>query len=77
MIQQLMKKILPKKWAEDMEADSRRWMIQCSSCNFEQSIWDIGGVKWKAYGTSYTAKRCKNCGKIARHKVYKKQEAIT
>ena len=29
--QKFMKAVLPKSWAEDMEAESRQWVMQCSS----------------------------------------------
>jgi hypothetical protein len=73
-IQKLMMKILPPKWAEAMEADSRRWMVRCDTCCSERSIWEIGGVRWKASGNSITVMRCPQCSKITRHTIYKKAE---
>jgi hypothetical protein len=31
-----------------MEAESRRWLVKCDNCGFEQSYWDMGGLRWKA-----------------------------
>jgi hypothetical protein len=42
-------KIMPQRWATAMEAESRRWMMQCP-CGFEISIWDAGGLRYKATG---------------------------
>jgi hypothetical protein len=32
-IQELVTSLLPQKWAEDIEADSRAWMMQCTFGN--------------------------------------------
>jgi hypothetical protein len=32
-----------------MRAESLRWMIRCE-CGFERSMWEVGGVRWKARG---------------------------
>ena len=74
-IQRLITSLVPKSWAESMEADSRLWMIQCPNCKFEQSIWDIGGIRWKATSNSKkNYQRCPNCGERSWHTIYKKQE---
>ncbi len=49
-VQRLFTSIVPKSWATDMEAESRSWMVRCSNCNYERSVWDMGGVRWKAAG---------------------------
>jgi hypothetical protein len=72
-IQKLFMKILPARWAKDMEAQSRTWIIRCSACGFERSIWDIGGIRWRAYGNSSTFGRCPQCGKRTVHKIFRRQ----
>lgn len=58
----------------DMEKESRRWMVQCPSCGFEQSIWDLGGIKYKAVAKGKkTLRRCKQCSRIKWHRVYYKE----
>jgi hypothetical protein len=57
--------------AAKMEAESRSWMVRCPRCGFEQSVWETGGVKYKAAGTSYWFRRCPNCHKLAWQKVYR------
>ena len=71
--QRLITSLVPKSWAESMEADSRLWMLQCPNCKFEQSIWDIGGIRWKAVGNQRNLLRCTNCGKRGWHLVYKQE----
>lgn len=55
---------------EAMEAESRAWMVQCPHCGFERSVWDTGGVRYKAAGTSRNYMRCPSCGKRGWHKIY-------
>lgn len=70
-IQRLMIRILPKRWAEDMERDSRRWMLRCRTCGLERSVWDAGGIRWKASGKPTTATYCPTCGQNRLHDLYK------
>jgi hypothetical protein len=41
-----------------MEADSRQWHMKCLKCDFEESYWDLGGVRWKATGDSKNLRLC-------------------
>jgi hypothetical protein len=57
----------------DVEAESRSWMVQCP-CGFEISIWELGGVRYGAVSKGKKLlRRCRQCGKIRWHRVYKKQ----
>ena len=58
-----------------MEADSRRWMMRCEQCGFEQSFWDMGGIRWKAHGNQRNYMKCVTCGERSWHQAYKKEEA--
>ena len=62
--------ILPKKWAESTETESRAWMARCR-CGFERSVWDIGGIRWKAAGKEYCYLSCPSCGRSGWHTIYK------
>jgi DNA-directed RNA polymerase subunit RPC12/RpoP len=55
---------------EAMEAESRAWMVQCPHCGFERSVWDTGGIRYKAAGTSRNYMRCPSCGKRGWNKIY-------
>jgi hypothetical protein len=70
--QRLFLALMPRKLAEDMEKDSRLWHIRCLTCRHEVSIWDIGGIKYRAYGRSRTLRTCTKCGRIRCHEVYRK-----
>lgn len=69
-IQRFLLAVLPASWGRSMEADSRRWMIRCR-CGFERSVWDVGGVRWKARGNSRNYMRCPSCGERSWHTMYR------
>lgn len=71
-IQNFFKKILPASWMESMEKESREWTLRCETCNFEQSVWEHGGIRWEAAGNQTRKLLCKNCRHLANHTTYKK-----
>jgi hypothetical protein len=64
-------KIFPASWAEDMRAESLTWFARCP-CGFERSIWEIGGIRWKAKGTPRRMMDCPSCKQRTWHTVYRK-----
>lgn len=57
---------------EKMEAESRTWMVQCPTCHFERSVWETGGIRYKAAGNPRRLMRCPNCMRLGWHKIYKR-----
>lgn len=55
-----------------METESRSWMVKCS-CGYEESVWDKGGIRWKAKGKPKQYGRCQKCGENTWHTVYHKE----
>jgi hypothetical protein len=77
MLQKVFTKILPQRWAQDMEAKSRAWISICPNCRTEQSLWDAGGIRWNAKGSSWRMMRCGQCGKMSMQKMtYKPQNTL-
>jgi hypothetical protein len=70
-VQKFWTAILPQAWAEAMRAESQSWMMRCP-CGFERSIWDSGGVRWKARGSPRRLQRCPQCRKWTWHTVYRR-----
>lgn len=70
-IQRFLTAVLPKAWAEDMRAESLSWMMRCT-CGFERSIWESGGIRWKAKGSPRRLWRCPQCEQRTWHTVYQK-----
>lgn len=72
-VQRLFTTVLPRRLSAEMEAESRRWFIQCP-CGFEQSVWDVGGIRWRARGNPKWQRVCPQCGERTWHTVYQKPE---
>lgn len=75
-VQKLFKTVLPNSWAESMEKESREWLIRCAECGFEKSVWDAGGIRWKAAGNPKNKALCAKCGKLNWHSIYRKTEKV-
>ena len=73
--QRLVGRLARRSWSASMETESRAWMVRCRTCGFERSIWELGGIRWKARGTKWTWGRCSNCGKRGWHKIYRRNQA--
>lgn len=58
------------------EADSRRWGFVCDKCGERSSIWDIGGIKYKAVGESINLVKCPKCGHMGMHKITYQADAV-
>lgn len=71
--QRLLRAIVPSSWFQQMEAESREWIMTCSQCGAQRSVWDAGGVRWKAKGEPTRRVRCTSCGQITAHKVSRRQ----
>lgn len=54
-----------------MEAESRAWKATCPNCGRKTSIWDLGGIRYKAAGQPLKGFRCAGCGKFGMHRVAK------
>jgi hypothetical protein len=37
--------IVPVSWAQPMEADSRQWFMKWLKRDYEESDWDLGGIR--------------------------------
>ncbi len=57
--------------ASRFEKDSREWMIQCQKCDHEISVWDAGGIRYKARGTVRRLGKCSSCGKTSMLRIYR------
>ena len=69
MLRGLIKFLSPALLAK-VEAESRRWMMQCPRCGHETSVWDAGGIRYKARGPVWRLGRCAGCGRLGMLRVY-------
>ena len=73
-IQRLASKLLSKQTADAMAAESREWRVVCA-CGHDRSIWDLGGIRYKAAGNPRKLMKCLACGKRTWHSVFKQPAA--
>ena len=64
-------RLLGPEGAAAAEAESRAWLVTCPNCNFSRSVWDMGGIRYKAAGTPRRMLRCPHCGQSGWHLVHK------
>ena len=73
-LQRFLVSIVPETWARSMEKESRLWMIRCS-CGHERSVWDAGGIRWKAFGNPRRYLYCPRCGQSGWHQFFKRDSS--
>lgn len=72
--QQMFKNMSSDEKFTRMEAESKLWRFTCKHCNKEASIWDVGGIRYKATGTPSKKLQCPSCQKTAMNTIYKVEE---
>ena len=72
MLRALIKFLAPGLMAK-IEIESRLWMMQCPACRHEVSVWEYGGMRYRARGTVYRLGRCRGCGAFKMLRVYKRE----
>jgi ribosomal protein S27AE len=65
LVQKFVTRCLPKQLAAAIEDESRRWIMTCSKCGHETSVWEAGGVRYKAAGNPVRRHHCPRCGPAA------------
>jgi len=55
-----------------MRAESESWIMKCSKCGHELSVWDAGGIRYKARGQPSWRRRCTGCGEVSWLKVFRR-----
>jgi RNase P subunit RPR2 len=69
LTQRIVMRLMPGR-AEDIERESREWLVVCRNCGFERTIWDMGGVRYKAKSRGkYVRAKCRSCGERSMHPV--------
>jgi hypothetical protein len=51
LIQRLVVSLLPKRWSDAIRTESQSWLLSCSVCGVTRSVWDMGGIRYKAAST--------------------------
>ena len=69
--QRFFAQMLGPEAAAAAEAESRAWLIVCPHCGFERSVWDTGGVRYRASGGGRVGMTCPRCGQAGWQKIVK------
>lgn len=72
LAQRLILAVMPRRLHAEIEAHSRQWMVRCPECGTERSVWELGGVRWRAAGKPRWYRRCIGCGRRVWHEVYRR-----
>ena len=64
-------RLLGAEGAAAAEAESKAWLVTCLECGFSRSVWELGGVRYKAAGEARRTLRCPQCGQVRWHRVHK------
>jgi len=67
-LQKFLLRFIPAAHRDATIADSLRWRFDCD-CGHTFSIWEIGGIKYKATGESLNRVKCPACGVIKMRKL--------
>ena len=68
--QKMFQKISSEEKFRKMMEESKQWKFTCQ-CGEESSIWDVGGIRYKASGNPKIRLKCPHCQKTAMQKLYK------
>jgi hypothetical protein len=60
-VQRLFKQFMGRQSFAAAEAESKTWMMHCP-CGHVQSVWDAGGIRYKAAGRPKKYAKCPACG---------------
>jgi hypothetical protein len=75
LVQRLAKFVVPRALFVQMRESSERWMIQCTACLSQRSVWEAGGIP---VGAATTGKRiaaqCGTCHELVAAKVYRRED---
>lgn len=70
-LQRGLRRILPARAFDAIEAGTRQWWIECS-CGSRRDLWEAGGIRYKAVGEPRMWGRCPNCEKATWQRVHRK-----
>ena len=60
-VQRFVRALTPARWWQAIEAESRQWWMLCP-CGARTTIFEMGGLRFKAKGHPKRVGRCSTCG---------------
>lgn len=70
-VQHIARHVLPLTVYNAVRDQSQHWMMRCP-CGHETSVWEMGGIRWKADGKAIRWGRCGGCGERYVGQVYRR-----
>lgn len=71
--QNIAKHLLSDRLYESLRGESQTWVMRCP-CGAETSVWDMGGVRWKAAGEPQRMGTCRTCQRSFWGQVYRQAD---
>lgn len=59
---------------EAIKKESNQWKFTCQKCNEKSSIWEAGGIRYKALGEPTMRIKCPKCEQKTTSKVTKSKK---
>jgi len=59
---------------EAIKKESNQWKFTCDKCHKKSSIWEAGGIRYKASGEPTMRIKCPKCGQKTTSKVTKSKK---
>jgi hypothetical protein len=64
LVQRLVMAIAPKSWGRAIREESERWLLRCPECRQARSVWEAGGIRFKALSVRRQVwAYCPQCGR--------------
>lgn len=71
IVQEIFRWFSSKDTFEKAKAESQSWYFKCE-CGNKFTVWEIGGIRYKAKGNPVRLGKCNKCGKTAVRMLLKK-----
>ena len=74
MIRKLLRTLMSEDSFRRVEEESRDWYFTCGTCGQEFSVWDLGGIRYRASGYPSRLVKCPMCQTKAMLKIKRRSE---
>ncbi|MBM3200226.1 hypothetical protein FJZ53_04775 [Candidatus Woesearchaeota archaeon] len=73
LIRSVLRKASPKRF-KGVVKESKSWHFVCKTCGYKKSVYDSGGIRYKAKPNKVALGRCPVCKKFRWFKIIKKNK---
>lgn len=71
--QNIARYVLTDSGYDSVRQESEAWAMACP-CGAETSVWQMGGIRWKARGAPHRLGRCASCGQAFWGRLYRRRQ---